>query len=106
MALTNIKHVVVPSSQRTQAAPTLDPILTRSTPREDLPEIDPPDRAKAIRIPDSAAPNDIHLGMVVSAAARRQGRSLSEPAVKDLLKQIKTRRDAIEYLQAHSRRAG
>lgn len=94
----------MPPSKRTQSAPTLDPILTRSTPREDLPEIAPPDRAKATGTDDSAPPNDIQLGMVVAAATRREGRSLSEQAVKDLLAPIKTRADAIEYLQRHARR--
>jgi phospholipase C len=84
-------------SQRIKAAPTLEQVLTRSTPRTDIPVIPPPPARVATAQPQMDEPlNDLQRSLI-SASARRFG---FDPTA--LLQQIKTRADAEKFFKQRS----
>ena len=82
-------------SRRALGAPTLSQLLTRSTPRADIPALPIPSTIVA-PTPTSAAPNDLQRSLV-SAAARRYGLDPSQE-----LLQIRTRQHAIDFFRSHN----
>jgi phospholipase C len=85
-----ISGTAMPPSHRIETAPNLGQLVTRSTPRTDLPVLPAPPTNVALT-PTSAAPNDLQRSLV-SGTARRYG---LDPA-QELLK-IRTRQHAIDF---------
>ena len=95
----------MPQSKRIRAAPTLAPLLTRSTPREDLPDLERPEvPAGAAARADTLPLNDLQRSMVVATATRRKGASLTPEERDALLASIRTRSDSHAYMTTHGLR--
>jgi phospholipase C len=78
-------------SARVAAAPTLAQLLTRDTPRTELPQVPTPP-AESASVSMFAEPNHLQQTMVAAAATKRQ----EDAAAK--LTEVKTRQDAANYL--------
>ncbi len=84
-------------SKRIIAAPNLLQVLSRETPRSDIPAITPPSAPalRALVAPSLEAPlSDFQKGIVAAVAARHR---FDVPAV---MVQVQTRKDAIDFLTA------
>lgn len=88
----------MPQSKRIPPAPTLDPVLSLAAPRNDLPDLEPPDVSAAIRPADSLPPNDLQKSLVAATEARRKGRALTRAELEGVLAEIQTRKDSRDYL--------
>ncbi len=96
----------MPQSKRIPKAPTLDPLLTLSQPRDDLPELTRPDLSGVEYPSDDLPPNDLQKSLVAAAAARNKGAALTQDELEGHMAELKTRRDCADYLRKHAARKG
>lgn len=92
-------------SHRIAHAPTLDQVLTLSSPRQTLPEIPPPPvsaERPLHEVPMSEPPNVLHDSMVLAAEAGRRGRSLTPAEAEAIRATVRTRADAAARIPLRS----
>jgi phospholipase C len=90
-----ISETAMLPSRRVAAAPNLGQLLTRSTPRTDVPILAAPSTAVAVT-PTFAAPNDLQRSLV-SGSARRYGLNPTQELLK-----IRTRQHAIDFFRSRA----
>ncbi len=94
----NIPWSAMPQSKRIPAAPTLAPIQTLETPRDDLPALERPDCSEVTWPAETLPPNELQKSLLLATEARKKGARLTQSEIEGILADIKTRKDSGDYL--------
>jgi hypothetical protein len=86
-------------SARIKAAPDFGNVLTRTTPRTDLPVTTPLESLAAWRVAPDVATNDLQKSIVIAMETKRLGRSLAVHEVQALTAKTLTRSQMISYMK-------
>jgi phospholipase C len=86
-------------SARINAAPGFSNVLTRTTPRTDVPMVTPQDCLTAWREMADSAPNDLQKSIMIAMETKRLGRTLAVHEANDLVAKMLTRRQMLSYLK-------
>jgi phospholipase C len=86
-------------SARIKAAPDFGNVLTRTTPRTDLPVATPLESLAAWRVAPDVATNDLQKSIVIAMETKRLGRSLAVHEVQALTAKTLTRSQMISYMK-------
>ena len=86
-------------SKRIKKAPTLDKVLTRATPRRDMPDIKPPRISAAMKVPLDAPLSSLQKSILAATALKQRGSSNKRQGLGKAFDKVKTQKQAIEYLR-------
>ena len=94
----------MPKSARIKVAPKLDMVLTRTTPRADLPPIPQPPGMELALAEFAVAPetplNSIQKAIIAASVTRHRGAEPGHPAIRqEVYERVETHADALGFLQ-------